>query len=43
MKVGALGATLTVNVQGAAGKLDAWIDFNGDGDTNDLVVRYFVF
>jgi hypothetical protein len=31
MKVGALGATLTVNVQGAAGKLDAWIDFNGDG------------
>jgi hypothetical protein len=31
MMVGALGATLTVNVQGAAGKLDAWIDFNGDG------------
>jgi hypothetical protein len=30
MMVGALGATLTVNVQGAAGKLDAWIDFNGD-------------
>ena len=31
MMVGALGATVTVNVQGAAGKLDAWIDFNGDG------------
>jgi hypothetical protein len=31
MRVGALGATLTVNVQGSAGKLDAWIDFNGDG------------
>ncbi|MCH7752292.1 MAG: hypothetical protein IH898_09085, partial [Planctomycetes bacterium] len=31
MMVGALGATLTVNVQGAVGKLDAWIDFNGDG------------
>jgi hypothetical protein len=31
MKVGALGATVTVNVRGAAGKLDAWIDFNGDG------------
>ncbi len=31
MMVGALGATLTVNVQGSGGKLDAWIDFNGDG------------
>ena len=31
LQVGALGATATVNVQGAAGKLDAWIDFNGDG------------
>ncbi len=31
MMVGALGATVTVNVQGSAGKLDAWIDFNGDG------------
>ncbi len=29
---GALGATVTVNVQGASGKLDAWIDFNGDGN-----------
>ncbi|MBI1375800.1 MAG: hypothetical protein GC159_24080, partial [Phycisphaera sp.] len=31
MMVGALDATVTVNVQGGAGKLDAWIDFNGDG------------
>ena len=31
--VGALGATATVNVAGATGgaRLDAWIDFNGDG------------
>jgi hypothetical protein len=31
IQVGALGQSVTVNVQGAAGKLDAWIDFNGDG------------
>ena len=31
IQVGALDATVTVNVQGSAGKLDAWIDFNGDG------------
>ena len=31
IRVGDLGATVTVNVTGAAGKLDAWIDFNGDG------------
>ncbi len=31
IQVGALDATVTVNVQSAAGKLDAWIDFNGDG------------
>jgi hypothetical protein len=31
MQVGAFGATLTVHVQGSAGKMDAWIDFNGDG------------
>jgi hypothetical protein len=31
MSVGQLGATVTVNVQGAVGKLDAWIDLNGDG------------
>ena len=31
IRVGALGATATVNVQGSAAKLDAWIDFNGDG------------
>jgi hypothetical protein len=34
MVVGALDAQVTVNVQGAApgaAKLDAWVDFNGDG------------
>ncbi|MGE0696738.1 MAG: FG-GAP-like repeat-containing protein [Pirellulales bacterium] len=31
IRVGALDATATVNVQSSAGKLDAWIDFNGDG------------
>ena len=29
--MGQLGATATVNVQGGSAKLDAWIDFNGDG------------
>ena len=32
IQVGALDAAVTVNVQGRAGKLDAWIDFNGDGN-----------
>jgi hypothetical protein len=31
IQVGALGARVVVNVQGGDGKLDAWIDFNGDG------------
>ena len=31
VQVGQLGATVTVNVQGGLAKLDAWIDFNGDG------------
>jgi hypothetical protein len=31
IQVGQLGATVTVNVQGGAARLDAWIDFNGDG------------
>ena len=31
MQVGSLGNSLTVNVQGGPGKLEAWIDFNGDG------------
>ena len=31
MQVGSLGNSLTVNVQGGSGKLEAWIDFNGDG------------
>ena len=29
--VGALDAKVTINVQGSPAKLDAWIDFNGDG------------
>ena len=31
LMVGQLDASITINVQGAAGLLDAWIDFNGDG------------
>ena len=33
IRVGQLGASVVVNVQNAPGtaKLDAWIDFNGDG------------
>ncbi len=31
IQVGALGATVTVTITGGTGKLDAWIDFNGDG------------
>jgi hypothetical protein len=31
IRVGDLGATVTVNVTGGTGKLDAWMDFNGDG------------
>jgi hypothetical protein len=33
MRVGQLGASMTINVQNAPSdaKLDAWIDFNGDG------------
>ncbi len=31
IQVGQVGATLTVNVAGGSAKLDAWIDFNGDG------------
>ncbi len=32
LQAGALGSTVTVVVGGGAGKLDAWIDFNGDGN-----------
>jgi 6-phosphogluconolactonase (cycloisomerase 2 family) len=39
--VGQQNATVTVNVQGAAGKLDAWIDFNGDGSFNGYNERIF--
>ncbi len=31
IRAGALGATATVTVSGGSAKLDAWIDFNGDG------------
>ena len=32
VQVGQLDATVTVNVQGGAAQLDAWIDFNADGN-----------
>ena len=31
IRVGQVSAPVTVNVQGSAGLLDGWIDFNGDG------------
>jgi hypothetical protein len=31
IRAGQLGPEISINVQGAAAKLDAWIDFNGDG------------
>jgi len=31
VQVGKLGVSVTVNVQGGAAKLDAWVDFNRDG------------
>ncbi|MFT5327120.1 MAG: hypothetical protein ACI8P0_005008, partial [Planctomycetaceae bacterium] len=39
--VGQQNATVTVNVQGAVGKLDAWIDFNGDGSFNGVGEQIF--
>ena len=36
LHVGQLGAEITVNVQGGSGRLDAWIDFNGDGSWTDV-------
>ncbi len=41
MVVGALDAQVTVNVQGSGGKLDAWIDFNGDGSWGGPGERIF--
>ncbi|MFV2069405.1 MAG: FG-GAP repeat domain-containing protein, partial [Pirellulales bacterium] len=32
IRVGALGAELTVRVEGGTGQLDGWIDFDGDGN-----------
>ncbi|MGZ0171721.1 MAG: tail fiber protein, partial [Planctomycetales bacterium] len=34
-------ATVTVNVQGGSGKLDAWIDFNGDGSFGGTLEQIF--
>ena len=31
MRVGQLGASISLDVQGASGYVNAWIDFNGDG------------
>ena len=41
IRVGALDAVVTVTVQGSAGKLDAWIDFNGDGNWGGVGERIF--
>ncbi|QDU56689.1 FG-GAP-like repeat-containing protein [Aeoliella mucimassa] len=41
IRVGQLAAAITVNVQSAAGKLDAWIDFNGNGSWADPGERIF--
>lgn len=41
LRAGALGATVAVNVQGGAGKLDAWVDFNGDGSWGGPGERIF--
>lgn len=42
IQVGQLGATITVDIQGSNGYLDAWIDFNNDGTWNGLGERIFV-
>ncbi|MDC0935482.1 FG-GAP-like repeat-containing protein [Pirellulales bacterium] len=36
LRVGALDASVTINVQGGSAKLDAWIDFNRDGSWNGI-------
>ena len=43
LHAGQVAALLTVNVQNAASgaRLDAWIDFNADGDWNDAVEQIF--
>ena len=37
----AIDATATINVQGASGQLDAWIDFDGDGSWGGLDEQIF--
>lgn len=41
VQVGATGQTLMVNVQGGVARLDAWIDFNGDGSWNGPMEQIF--
>ncbi len=41
LEVAQLGATVSVVVSGGAGKLDAWIDFNGDGTWDDPSEQIF--
>jgi hypothetical protein len=36
IRAGALDATASVNIHGGSAKLDAWIDFNGDGSWGGL-------
>lgn len=41
IRVGQLDATVTVTVSGGSGKLDAWIDFDGDGSWGGLGEQIF--
>ena len=41
LQVGVFGATATVNVSGGAALLDAWVDFNGDGNWGGLSEQIF--
>ena len=41
IRVGQSGVTISVAVSGSAGKLDAWIDFNGDGSWGGVGEQIF--
>tara|TARA_R110002072_G_scaffold303130_1_gene494991 strand:- start:32 stop:4702 length:4671 start_codon:yes stop_codon:yes gene_type:complete len=41
IQVGQQNASVTVNVQGGSGLLDAWIDFNGDGSFGGTLEQIF--
>ena len=41
IQVGQVDCSVIVNVQGGSGKLDAWIDFNGDGSWGGVGERVF--